>query len=308
MRNLLKPFRRQRSLGLDVGRESVKWVWLDVDKRRILDCGSLPRDHWDLLAGRLPPEAGGANTALHGSVTAYGYVEVPRLSGEELSVAVQAEAQQWIPFPLENTEFRYQKTPPREAGQEVGAFYAAALRDSVEQLRAMLAGTGHPALRVEVPALALAREHALNHPELSQQYCGLIHIGFSSTHFALTRGGFPYYAREFSPGAQEFLEALRWELHGDHQEAGLFFQNADYEMSALGPPLSRLLESLRRTLRHCGAGELPLFLSGGGATGNLPRVLADRLGRSVVRDWWHKVEGGDGRPELYKLAVGLAIP
>ena len=308
MRNLLSAFRRQPSLGLDVGRKTVKWVWFDVDKRRILDCGCVERDHWELLSGQLPPESGGANTALQGAVTAYGYLEVPQLADDELSVAVQAEAQQWIPFPLENTEFRYQKTPPRQPGTEIGAFYAAALREPVEELRSLLAGTGHPALRVEVPALALAREHHFNHPELATQYCGLLHIGYTGTHFALTRGGFPYYARDFAPGAGEFVEALELELNGDRKEAELCFYQADFEMPALGPPLSRLLTALRRTLRHCDAGAVPLFLSGGGATGNLARVLSERLGLAVTRDPWHKVEGGQGPPEIYKLAVGLAIP
>lgn len=320
MRSLLNPFRRGRSLGLDVGSKSVKWVWLDVEKKQILEsgcvdllpgCERVDDTTWDsnLAAAlqNLPAEASGANTAVQGRKTAYGYLEIPELPDDELRVAVQAEAQQWIPFPLENTDFRYQKMPPTQPGANIGAFYAAALRPPVERLRHLLGRLGRPALRVEVPALALAREHRHNHPDLAQQYSGILHFGFSCMHLVICRGGFPYYARDFVPGAHEFIAALQTELGSDWSEAEEVYCAADFRMPALGPPLGRLVEGLRRTLRHCGAAGAPFFLSGGAATGNLAEVLRERLGIQLAMDSWDKI-AGEPAPALYKLAVGLALP
>jgi Tfp pilus assembly PilM family ATPase len=320
MRSLLNPFRRGRSLGLDVGSKSVKWVWLDVEKKQVLESGcvdlmpgsgsldpSLLEQNLSAALQALPGEANGANTAVQGPQTAYGYLEIPELPDDELRIAVQAEAQQWIPFSLENTEFRYQKMPPAQPGPTIGAFYAAAVRPPVERLRHLLSRLGRPALRVEVPALALAREHRHNHPDLAQEYCGLLHFGYSCMHLVICRGGFPYYAREFVPGASEFIEALQTELGSDWSEAEEVYCAADFRMPALGPPLSRLTEALRRTLRHCGAADAPFFLSGGGATGNLSEVLRARLGIQLTMDGWDRI-AGDARPALFKLAVGLALP
>lgn len=308
MRKLLNPFRRGRSLAIDVGSRAVKWVWMDVERNRILQCGAVPRGELGGLDAHLPAEAAGANTAVQGLTTAYGYLELPVLTDDEFRVAVKAEAQQWIPFPLDQAEFRAQRTPSLHGGEQVGAFYAAALRNPVEELRSALQRLGRPALRVEVPALALAREHRRNHPELAQQFCGLVHIGYGLCHFVLARDGYPYYARDFVPGCSEFLLALEAELAGNREAAEEVFRLADFRMPALGPPLTRLLETLRRTLRYCGAHAVPLYLSGGGCTGNLASVLAAGLGVQVVKDCWNRVQGQSEWAPLFKLAVGLALP
>jgi len=319
-------FRRQRSLGLDLGSHSLKWALLDRGRKEVVDSGQvalfpertcLPQQlEWHLWESRVQqvlqeiPEAHSVYTVVQGKSTVNGYMEFPELAEEELKVAAQAEARQSIPFPADSIQFSYTKVPPLKKG--VGVFYAAAVLGEVLRVRQVLERSGRAPSRVEIPALALAREFQLNHGPPASSFFALLHLGFSRTHWVVVRNGHPYYARDFAFGVGEFVRALHDQ---DWAQAEQLLASADFRSARLAAPLRKLQQELRRTLSDCTEqlqGEtlpplLDVYLSGGGACGNLAEVLAESLRQRVLNDHWEHLKCPQQQAPLYKLAAGLAI-
>lgn len=316
----LNPFRRQRWVGLDLGSHSLKWAVVDSSRRELVQSGCTPlfpeRQNlaqpldWHLWESRvqkgleaIPMEVAGLNTVVQGKSTVYGYLEFPNLSDDELRVAAQAEAQQAIPFPADTIQFSYTRVPPLRDPAGCGIFFAAALLSEVLRLRQLLARAGRTPQRVEVPALALAREFALNHEPARSEIWGVLHIGFSLTQLVVVREGFPYYARDFGLGSGHFSQAL-CAAHG------LTFDEAEkqfYDGGLHKAPLGRLGDQVQRTLQHAAFDLKGLYLSGGGAVASLAEALQQRVGLPVLHDSWQKLKGRSEPSGLFKLAAGLAI-
>ncbi len=319
-------FRRQRALGLDIGSHSLKWALLDRGRKEVVHSGTVAlfpeRGYlsqglaWHLWETRVQqvleeiPEASSVYTVVQGKSTVYGYLEFPDLPEEELKVAAQAEAQQAIPFPADSLQFSYTRVPPLRKG--VGVFYAAAVLGEVLRLRQVLERSGRAPNRVEIPALALAREFQLNHAPPAGSFFALLHLGFSTTHWVVVCDGYPYYARDFAFGMGEFSRAL---LDGRWAEAEQALERADFRSPRLAAPLRKLELELKRTLGHCtellqGSTLPPLldiYLSGGGANANLADVLEEKFRQRVIPDPWQHLKCPQTRAPLYKLAAGLAI-
>ena len=319
-------FRRPRSLGLDIGSHSLKWALLDRGRKEVVHSGavalfpersSLPQSlDWHLWETRVQevldqiPEATSVYTVVQGKGTVYGYLEFPDLPEDELKVAAHAEAQQAIPFPADSVQFSYTRVPPLRKG--VGVFYAAAVLGEVLRLRQVLERSGRAPQRVEIPPLALAREFQLNHAPAVGAFFGLLHLGFSTTHWVVVRDGHPYYARDFAFGMGEFVRALR---RGTWEEAERALTEADFCSPQLAAPLRKLQQELTRTLAHCTNALhevtlpplLDIYVSGGGANRNLAAVLEDSLRQRVIPDHWQLLKCPQPQAALYKLATGLAI-
>lgn len=322
----LNPFRRNRTLGLDVGSHSLKWALVDSARREILELGSHPlfperarfhqvlqEDLWQQRVvealRQIPNEVKAVITVLQGRTTACGYLEFPALPEQELRVAIQAEAQQWIPFAPDSTQLSYSSVPPVTSPEANGVFYAAALRTQVERLQAVLQLADLIPDRMEIPALALAREFALNHSPPGDSFYGLVHIGFSLSHFVIVRNGYPYFARDFAPGASHFIYALQAQQGCSWKEAQQRLLSADFRHWALLPPLARLGEALRRSLDYSGAQLEGVFLSGGIGGLSLSMELSKAFGGVIELDDWTGLRDQQGlfAASPYKLAVGLAV-
>ena len=322
----LNPFRRNRTLGLDVGSHSIKWAVVDSSRREILEMGTqplfpertrfhqvMPEDLWQQRVvqalQQIPGEVTDIITVLQGRTTACGYLEFSLLPEQELRVAVQAEAQQWIPFTTEATQFSFSYIPAVTRAAATGIFYAAALRAQVDRLQGALQQAELIPDRMEIPALALAREFALNHSPPKEKFYGLVHVGFSLSHFVVVRDGYPYFARDFSPGASHFIYALQAQEGCSWNEAQQRLQSADFRHWSLLPPLLRLGEALRRTLEFSGAQLDGVFLSGGIAGLSLSTALSQAFGGVVELDDWTGLRDhvGVSPASPYKLAVGLAV-
>lgn len=319
-------FRRPRSLGLDIGSHSLKWALLDRSRKELVGSGSVPLFpersslpqvlDWHLWETRVRevldeiPEASSVYTVVQGKGTVYGYLEFPDLPEDELKIAAQAEAQQAIPFPADSIQFSYTRVPPLRKG--IGVFYAAAVLGEVLRLRQVLERSGRAPHRVEIPPLALAREFQLNHAPASDAFFGLLHVGFSTTHWVVVRAGHPYYARDFAFGMGEFVRAIQRSSWGDAEVA---LTEADFRLPSLAAPLRKLQQELKRTLDHCTDALqdvtlpplLDIYLSGGGANGNLAAVLEDHLRQRIIPDRWEHLKCPQPQAALYKLAAGLAI-
>ncbi len=320
-------FHRTPSVGLDIGSHSLKWAILDDSRTLAFRGDSQPLTYDSHVDGEpqsrdlreedlrqalnwWPKNVRTVNTCVQGLDTCYGFLEFPKLEEDELGVAVQAEAQRWIPFDLEQTSFNFISVPPLKDESGTGAFYIAVRNEVVLRIKSILADRGLKLAKVEVPALALAREFQINHAPEPDRFVALIHVGFTLTQVVIVRDGYPYLARDFRPGCRDLISILASAYGCGWKRAQSELENLDLNQSdnPVEPPMSRIADAVRRTMESF---EFPInevYLSGGGAAPTMEHRLAAELNRPVLRDSWKKIDGRHLlRAGQFKLAAGLAL-
>lgn len=335
--------RKRIAIGLDLGTNSIKCAVVEIDGnsiRKLLrqELPSAPDERsysapvkefengLKSLLAQCGHECASVDrrviTGVGGHGTFLQYLEFPPLSNKELDVSVPFEIQKRIPLSLEDITINYVTVPQLSPGKKKSAVLAvAALKREVTLLKSILENSGIVAERVEIPALALAREFTRNHEIPRESFAPLIHIGFRSSQIVIVRNGYPYYARELPIAGRDFTYAFQMGRQSGWSEAEQYKRsyNIANEESAIEPFLSRLAGEIKKSLEffsrefEVSACSMPqIFLSGGTAllTG-LDKYLSKNTGalwRTVQVDKWDRL-----RPQekceavLYKVAVGLAL-
>lgn len=306
----LNPFRKELCLSLDLGGRYLKWILSEKDSLKVRRHGCWPvgtrREEQEKSLADLPADFDSLHSTIWSLRAICGYLEMPRLSSRELEVACQAELQHWLPMTREETRFSFNEIPPVKDPEAVGVFYAGVPREEVETLRDLTSVVG-TLDTIEVPALPLAREFALNQRVNPEAFVGLIHFGYNQTLILVVRGGYPYYCRAVTPGAHDFIYALRMTHRCDWEEAELSFREAPLD-HATGPPLSLWTREVKQSLAAFDLGKLDgVYLSGGGARDDFARTLEQALGTEVRLDDWNAAPAPCEPASIFKLAVGLGI-
>lgn len=318
---LKRHFTRRPVVGLDLGVHGVKWAIVDVANRHIESLGYLPTagPGGSTLWEQLPRGVRKLRTAVAGQDVAYGYFELPPTERRELAGCAQAQAQPTIPFSPEETHFSFCEPPALSQRKgHIGIFYVAARRSRVEKLTSPLQQSGFEVGRVDLPALALCREYLCNHGPQPEAVL-LINFGHRLTQLVLTRQGYPYFARDFSTAGQDFLYSLAMGLQCSTEAAEQFLTTYDFRSRhfMIEPALLRWLELVQRSLcnaeKRLGLRIARVLLSGGCALPGLAERLEERLSCPVRSDGWQRLQPPPGeelarmRPELFKVAIGLAL-
>jgi len=225
-------------------------------------------------------------------------IQMPKLREEELKTAVRYEAENHIPFPLEEVYLDFQVIPsPRNHLDHIDILLVAFPKKIVDSYISCLKKAGLQPLVFELESLAIVR--SLVKDEKSSFPILLIDFGGAKTIFITFSGSSLRFTSFISVSSQEFTEIIVKNLKVDYQEAenlkikyGLEGKSTKGKkvFESLIPPLIDLVEQIKKQLSFYEThsshehllseykGVQKIFLSGGGA--NLKR-LADFLNEQL---------------------------
>ncbi|MGY6038657.1 PilM family type IVa pilus assembly protein TapM [Aeromonas sp. AE23HZ002T15] len=265
-------------------------------------------------------------TAVTGSNVITKVIQVDtNINDSELESQVQLEAEQLIPFPLDEVslDFEILGVTTDESRQEV--LLSAARTESVSGRVSALTEAGMNTKVVDVGAHALGRAVLACLPELQtwEKPVGIVDIGASAITFAALIKGQVIYSRLQNFGGDQYSQALASFYSMSLEEAELAKTQGslpvDHEIEVLQPHLNTLVLQVKRNVQlfcsSSGNKELSrLVLTGGGSL--LPG-LAKQIGSELGCDVSHpdpfvlfgkpKGEGGLIHGAKYMAALGLAL-
>ncbi|WP_323919816.1 PilM family type IVa pilus assembly protein TapM [Aeromonas caviae] len=265
-------------------------------------------------------------TAVTGSNVITKIIQVDtNINESELENQVHLEAEQLIPFPLDEVslDFEILGMAGENGRQEV--LLSAARTESVSGRVSALTEAGMTTMVVDVGAHALGRAVLACLPDLqtSEKPVGIVDIGASALTFAALLRGQVIYSRLQNFGGDQYSQALASFYSMSMEEAELAKLQgslpADYEVDVLLPHLSTLVLQIRRNVQlfcsSSGNKELSrLVLTGGGSL--LPG-LAGQIGSELNCEVLHpdpfalfgkpQGEGGLTHGAKYMTALGLAL-
>ncbi|MCP8467447.1 pilus assembly protein PilM [Pseudomonas sp. ZM23] len=219
------------------------------------------------------------------------------LSEDELENQLKIEADQYIPYPLEEVaiDFEVQGVSARNADR-VDVLLAACRKENVEVREAALALAGLGAKVVDVEAYALERAFGLLNDQLGgnadELTVAVVDIGATMTTLSVLHHGRTIYTREQLFGGRQLTEEIQRRYGLSVEEAGLAKKQGglpdDYDSEVLQPFKDAVVQQVSRSLQFFfAAGQFNdvdyILLAGGTASiPDLDRLIQQKIGTPTL--------------------------
>jgi len=230
-------FSRSKNLvGLDIGSSSIKVVELkDLGKGKgyhlvnasveplspeaivdgaIMDSGIVVDAIQRCFAAR-NIKASECAIALSGHSVIIKRISLPVMSEEELAESIQWEAEQYIPFDVDDVNIDYEvlEGPSLSGEGNMDVLLVAVKKDKINDYVTVLANAGKAAGVVDVDVFALQNCYEANYEIPPDRVIALINLGAAVTNIAILQGGAPIFWRDISIGGNFFTEAVQKDLN-----------------------------------------------------------------------------------------------
>ncbi len=272
-----------------------------------------------------------AAVAVAGSAVITKVIEMPAgLSDDALETQITLEADQYIPYPLEEValDFEVQGESTSNEGQ-LNVLLAACRREHVDLRAEVLALSGLTAKVIDVEAYTMERAFSLISDQLEDQedqVVAIVDIGATMTTLSVLVDGKTVYTREQLFGGKQLTEEIQRRYGLSTEEAGLAKKQGglpdDYTLEVLEPFKEAVVQQVTRSLQFFFSSSQysdvdQIILAGGVATlEGMASMVEEKLGtQTTVANPFAKMSvasrvnstvlAGDA-PSLM-IAVGLAL-
>ncbi len=239
----LPVFWRSRPLvGLDIGSSAVKAVELRPSGKsyKVVGFGTqaLPAD--SIVDGAVIDGAAVADAirrlfdehglksrnvvaSLSGTAVIVKKITLPPMSEAELAESITWEAEQYVPFDIQDVNLDYQvlSGAPGSATSGTGmeVLLVAAKKEKIADYTGVIRQAGRIPVVVDVDAFALQNCYEANYDLEAGAIVALVNAGASATNVNVIAGTQSLFTRDISIGGNAFTEALQKELHISHDDA-----------------------------------------------------------------------------------------
>lgn len=267
-------FGRSRNLvGLDIGDSSIKVVELkDLGKGRgyqlvklgweplpaeaivdgaIMD-SQLVIDAVKRLFQRLKIRDNQIALALYGHSVIVKRISLPTMSQAELAESIHWEAEQYIPFAIDDVNLDYQVLEGSSLSGEgnMDVLLAAAKKDKINDYTSVIVQAGLTPVTVDIAAFALQNAFEVNYDFEPHQVIALVDVGAAVTSITVLHGGTAVYWRDISNiGGNQYTDAIQKELNLSAEQAEKLKRGEELE----GIPFERVLPILASVNNEIGA-------------------------------------------------------
>ena len=337
-------------VGLDIGSSAIKLVELKEKKggtyqlvkmgverlspEAIVDGSIMDSSMVVETISRLNSEKGVKNsnyaTSLSGHSVIIKKISLPAMSPDELAESIQWEAEQYIPFDINDVNLDYVPLSSPGSGDQIEVILVAVKKEKINDYTSVISQTGKVPVLVDVDAFALQNCYEMNHDVNESRVIGLVNIGASVTNVNVLSGTNSLFWRDITFGGNQYTDAIQRELSLSFEQAEDLKRGktvGDHTIQQVIPILNSVSEDfageLRKTLDFftatSGAERVDEIVLAGGGSGvlNLDATLRDKFSIPVsIMDPFRNVtvDEGEFNPEelaeigpSMAIAVGLAI-
>lgn len=299
-------------VGVDIGSSSIKLVQLKAQK------GSFQLQNVGLIP--LPAEAIVDNTLMDSSSIVEGMktlidslkitskeaacsisgnsviirkISLPVMPAEELEEQIHWEAEQYIPFDINdvNIDFQIISTDDIDSSK-MNVLLVASKKDIINDYLAVFTEAGMRLTVVDVDSFAVQNAFELNYDVNPEEVTALVNIGASVMNMNIVKDGVSLFTRDVQLGSSLFNEEIQKQFGVNNEDAErMKIAKSDTDDSKLKDILARandiLAVEMRRSLDFynstAGEGKISkVYLSGGGAkSASLPETVSQKLGIPV---------------------------
>jgi type IV pilus assembly protein PilM len=222
-------------VGLDIGSSAVKAVELKPSGKgfRVAAFGSEPVPPDSIVDGAIIDAGAVADAirrvfehnktfkakdvcaSLSGNAVIVKKITLPVMTESELDESIYWEAEQYIPFDIQDVNLDYQILDPGTGPDSRGSMevlLVAAKKEKIGDYTGVIAQAGRSAVIVDVDAFALQNAYDINYGLDSGQVVVLLNAGASAININILQGDQSVFTRDISMGGNAYTEAVQKEL------------------------------------------------------------------------------------------------
>jgi type IV pilus assembly protein PilM len=222
-------------VGLDIGSSAVKAVELkpvgkgfrvaafasepvpqdSIVDGAIIDAGAVADSIRRLFENTPAFKAKDVCASLSGSAVIVKKITLPVMTESELNESIYWEAEQYIPFDIQDVNLDYQILDPGTGPESRGSMdvlLVAAKKDKIGDYTGVIAQAGRSPVIVDVDAFALQNAYEVNYGLESGRIVVLLNAGASAININILQDDQSVFTRDVSLGGNAYTEALQKEL------------------------------------------------------------------------------------------------
>lgn len=253
-------------VGLDIGSSSVKVCQLKESKRgfALQSFGMIPLPPEAIVDGSIMNatavvdairelvqsqriKAKEAAVSVSGHSVILRKINLPVMTREELDESIQWEAEQYIPFDIEEVSIDFQRLGAGEEGT-MDVLLAAVKKEKIQDYTDVIRQAGCTPKLVDIDIFAVQNAYELNYDLPSSDIHALVNLGASVTNIAVLQGSQPIFWRDISVGGNQYTEAIQKELSLSYDQAERLKKGQDVE----GIPLGNAVPIIRSVSEEIG--------------------------------------------------------
>jgi type IV pilus assembly protein PilM len=146
-------------------------------------------------------------------------ISAPVATEEELHNVVAYEAQQHVPFDLEDVSLSYHVLGRNPSGDAMDVVLVAAKKEKILNHTSVASQAGATPVVIDVDAFALQNAYELNYQPQPDHTSALLNIGASMMNINIVRGGAPLFTRDVTVGGNQYTHTLQKELDLGFEDA-----------------------------------------------------------------------------------------
>ncbi|MFT4580790.1 MAG: type IV pilus assembly protein PilM [Gammaproteobacteria bacterium] len=236
-----------------------------------------------------------AACAVAGSAVITKIISMPaNLSEEEMESQIQIEADQYIPYPLEEISLDFEVLELSETEpNKVDVLLAASRSDNVERRVAALEVGGLQAKVVDVEAFGLENAVSLIIDSIGNQHIvAIMDVGATTSTLSVLENNSIVYTREQLFGGRQLTDEIQRRYGLSYEEAGLAKRQGglpdNYEPEVLKPFLESMAQEVNRALQffysssQVGAVDHVVIAGGCASIAGIDKLISEKLDTPVT--------------------------
>ncbi len=240
MKFSLPSFNKASVIGLDIGSNSVKAVEIAQKSRdkgfelRSLGQAALPSEaivqgaflnssaivdaiRETIDSGRITGKDVAASVSGHSVIVKR--VNLPQMSREELEDQIQWEAEQYIPFDVNEVNLDFQILESNEDEGQMDVLLVAAKKDLIDDYVQVISEAGLNPVAIDVAGFAIQNAFEANYEQDPAAVTALVNIGAQVVNINVLRNGIPAFTRDIMTGGAQYTEEIQKALSVSFDEA-----------------------------------------------------------------------------------------
>ena len=221
-------------------------------------------------------------------------ITLPEMSEEELSESIKFEAEQYVPFDIDDVNIDFQILGPMDEPGQMDVMLVAVKKDVITEYTQVVSEAGLKPVVVDVHAFCIGNAFEINNEIDPEHTVALVNIGANTINMNIMKGGLSVFTRDSAMGSNLHSEALQKEFGLEYDSAEALKRGEKVEGAKLEDAQAALQQASEEI-----AGEIArsvdlyrstaymeeiheVVLSGGGSlVPGFPELLADTLGLEV---------------------------
>jgi len=339
-------------VGLDIGSSAVKAVELKAVGKgyRVTAFGSEPVPPDSIVDGAIIDGAAvadairrvfenkafkskGVAASLSGNAVIVKKMTLPVMTEGELGESIYWEAEQYIPFDIQDVNLDYQILDPGTSADAKGTMevlLVAAKKEKIADYTGVISQAGRQPVVVDVDAFALQNAYEVNYAPAPDVIVVLLNAGASAININIMNGTQSLFTRDISIGGNAYTDAVQKELNlsfdnAEQAKKGIPVEGTAFEdvLPVLHAMTENVLLEIQKTFDFFKATAASdridrILLSGGAAAvDGFAHALEERFGAPVETfDPFKKIafdakklgiQNADALLPTAAVAVGLAL-